>query len=59
LGTSYESSIYNLNLEKPGKYRLWVEYHSLISKSEVKVAPFWGSEDGNVKSNVLEISVRP
>jgi hypothetical protein len=59
LGTSYESSIYNLNLEKPGKYRLWVEYHSPISKSEVKVAPFWGSEDGNVKSNVLEISVRP
>lgn len=59
LGISYESSIYNLNLEKPGKYKLWVEYHSPISKSEIKVAPFWGSEDGNVKSNILEILVRP
>lgn len=59
LGISYETSIYNLNLERPGKYKLWVEYHSPISKSEVKVAPFWSSEDGNVKSNVLEILVRP
>ena len=58
LGISYETSIYNLNLERPGKYRLWVEYHSPISKSEGKVAPFWSSEDGNVKSNVLEILVR-
>lgn len=59
LGISYESSIYNLHLERPGKYRLWVEYHSPISKSDVKVIPFWGAEDGNVKSNVLEILVRP
>jgi hypothetical protein len=59
LGITYESSIYTLNLEHPGKYRLWVEYHSPISKSEAKLASFWGSEDGNVKSNVLEILVRP
>lgn len=59
LGIGYETSIYNLHLEKPGKYKLWVEYHSPISKSEAKVTPFWGSEDGNVKSNVLEIMVRP
>jgi hypothetical protein len=59
LGIGYENSIYNLHLEKPGKYKLWVEYHSPISKSEVKVTPFWGSEDGNVKSDVLEILVRP
>jgi len=59
LGISYESSIYNLNLERPGKYKLWVEYHSPISRSEAKVAPFWASEDGNVKSNVVEILVRP
>ena len=59
LGTSYESSIYNLNLERPGKYKLWVEYHSPISKSEAKVGPFWGTEDGNLKSNVVEILVRP
>ena len=59
LGVGYENSIYNLHLEKPGKYTIWVEYHSPISKSETKIAPFWGSEDGNVKSNVLEILVRP
>jgi len=59
LGISYESSIYNLNLDRPGKYRLWVEYHSPIAKSEVKSASFWSSEDGNVRSNVLEIVVRP
>lgn len=59
LGTSYESSIYNLNFERPGKYKLWVEYHSPIAKSEAKVSPFWASEDGNVKSNVIEITVRP
>jgi hypothetical protein len=59
LGTTYETSIYNLNLQKPGKYKLWVEYHSPIHKSEAKVADLWGAEDGTVKSNVLEILVRP
>jgi len=59
LGIGYENSIYNLNLEKPGKYKIWVEYHSPISKSKAKVAPFWGSEDGNLKSNVLEILIKP
>ena len=59
LGISYESSIYNLNLERPGKYRIWVEYHSPIAKSEAKISPFWSAEDGNVKSNVLEILIRP
>lgn len=59
LGITYETSIYNLNLDRPGKYRLWVEYHSPITKSEAKLTSFWGSEDGNVRSNVLEIVVRP
>ena len=59
LGIGYETSIYNLHLEKPGKYKIWVEYHSPISQSKAKVAPFWSAEDGNVKSNVLELLVRP
>jgi hypothetical protein len=59
LGIGYETSIYNLHLEKPGKYKIWVEYHSPISQLEAKVAPFWSAEDGNVKSNVLQILVRP
>jgi len=59
VGINSETSVYNLHLEKPGKYSIWMEYHSPISKSQVRVAPFWGSEDGNLKSNVLEILVRP
>ena len=58
LGITYENSIYNLNLEKPGTYRLWVEYHSPVSASEVSVRPFWGTESGTIKSNVVEIRVR-
>ena len=59
LGITYESSIYNLNLDRPGRYKLWVEYHSPITKSDAKLASFWGAEDGSVRSNVLEIVVRP
>jgi hypothetical protein len=58
LGIEYQNSIINLHLEKPGKYRIWVEYHSPLSKSEAKVTPFWGSEDGSLKSNVLDILIR-
>jgi hypothetical protein len=58
LGINYENSIYNLNLDKPGKYRLWVEYHSPIPASAVAVRPFWGTENGPIRSNVVEIQVR-
>lgn len=50
---------YNLHLEKPGTYRIWVEYHSPISRAQAKVTPFWSAEDGPIKSNVLQIVVRP
>lgn len=58
-GVAYENSIYNLNLEKPGTYKLSVEYFSRISVSEVKVKPFWGTESGSIASNVVTIHVRP
>ena len=59
LGFTYENSIYNLNLEKPGTYKLSVEYHSPILSSDVKVKPFWGAENSSIESNVVTIVVRP
>ena len=58
-GFEYENSIYLLNLEKPGTYRLSVEYFSRVSASEVKVKPFWGTESGSIVSNEVAITVRP
>jgi hypothetical protein len=30
---------------------------TLISTADVKLSPFWGSENGTIKSNVVEIEV--
>jgi hypothetical protein len=57
LGTTYRSSIHLLNMERPGKYTMWVEYHCPISAANVEVSPFWGKENGTIKSNVVEIEV--
>jgi hypothetical protein len=57
LGTTYSSSIHLLNMERPGKYTMWVEYNCPISADNVEVTPFWGKENGTVKSNVVEIEV--
>jgi hypothetical protein len=59
LGTTYKSSIHFLNMERSGKYTMWVEYHSPISTANVEVSPFWGKENGTIKSNVVEIEVLP
>ena len=59
LGTTYKSSIYFLNMEKPGRYSMWVEYHCPITIADVRVSPFWGSENGVIKSNVVSIQVLP
>ena len=59
LGTTYSSSIHLLNIERPGKYTMWVEYHCPISVENVEVKPFWGKENGTIKSNVIEIEVQP
>lgn len=59
VGTTYRSTIHTLHLEKPGTYTLWVEYGCPISVADVKVSPFWGSENGVIKSNVVEIEVIP
>ncbi len=44
-------------IHKPGKYALFVEYRPRFSVKEVKVHPFWGEENGMLKSNVLHIDV--
>lgn len=59
LGTHYRPSIRTLNMIKPGRYYMWVEYRSPISVADVKVSPFWGSENGVIKSNVVCIEVVP
>jgi hypothetical protein len=59
LGTYYRPSIRELNIERPGRYTMWVEYHCPISTADVELSPFWGSENGIIKSNVVWIEVRP
>ena len=59
LGTSYRSSIHTLNMVKPGRYTMWVEYQCPISIADVELSPFWGSEKGTIKSNVVRIEVLP
>jgi len=57
LGTNFFAPLDVLNLNKPGKYSIFVEYHSPFSTKEVSVSPFWGSENGIIKSNVVWIEV--
>jgi len=57
LGTYYRSSIRTLNMVRPGRYTMWVEYHCPVSTADVELSPFWGSENGIIKSNVVYIEV--
>jgi len=59
LGTYFRSSIRTLNMVRPGKYSMWVEYLCPISIADAGVSPFWGSENGLIKSNVVYIEVWP
>lgn len=57
LGTTYYAPLKFMNLTRPGKYAIFVEYNSPFSASEVKLSPFWGKENGTLKSNVVWIEV--
>ena len=59
LGTYYQPLLQHLNMERPGRYSMWVEYQCPISIADVRVRPFWGSENGIIKSNVVSIEVLP
>lgn len=57
LGTDFFAPLDVLNLNKPGKYSIFMEYHSPFSTTEVPLSPFWGKENGTIKSNVVWIEV--
>jgi hypothetical protein len=57
LGTYYYSTLHELNIQRPGRYSLFVEYHSPISTAEVDLKPFLSKENGTIKSNVVWIEV--
>jgi hypothetical protein len=57
LGTNFFTPLEILNLKRPGKYAIFVEYHSPLAASDVKVSPFWSREDGTIKSNTVIVEV--
>jgi len=57
LGTSYHSTIDELNMKRPGKYTLFVEYHSPIPAASVELSPFWSREKGTIRSNLVRVEV--
>lgn len=57
LGTDFFAPLDVLNLNKPGKYSIFMEYQSPFSATEVQLSPFWGKENGTIKSNVVWIEV--
>ena len=57
LGTYYQSTINELNMKKPGKYTLFVEYHYPIPAAAVDLSPFWGTEKGAIRSNLVHVEV--
>jgi hypothetical protein len=59
LGTNFFSPLDVLNLNKPGKYAVFVEYHSPFAATDVPLSPFWGKENGTIRSNVVHVEVVP
>ena len=59
LGTEFVSPLSLLNVRRPGKYGVYVEYLSPVNETEVSVKPFWGREKGPIRSPVVWIEVRP
>jgi hypothetical protein len=57
LGTNFFAPLDVLNLHKPGRYAVFVEYHSPLSAADVELKPFFGKERGTVRSNVVWIEV--
>lgn len=59
LGTNYIETLDRLNLKRPGKYSIFVEYHCPISTAAVDLGNFWSKEDGTINSNIVHIEVLP
>ena len=59
VGTNFVSDPKFLNISRPGKYSIYVEYFSKVPSSSVTVKPFWGRENGTIFSNLVWIEVLP
>jgi hypothetical protein len=59
LGTDFFAPLDVLNLNKPGRYAIHVEYTSLFTTGEVDLKPFFAKEAGPLRSNVVWIEVVP
>lgn len=57
LGTNFFSPLDVLNLDRPGRYAIYVEYQSPFSATDVRLNPFWGKENGRIKSNVVNVEI--
>lgn len=57
LGTNFFSPLDILNLNRPGKYAIFVEYNSPFSTVDVELKPFFSKENGTLKSNVVTVEV--
>jgi len=58
LGTSYFAPLKVVNLTMPGKYSIFAEYRCPFARADVPVSPFWGHEEGIVKSNVVYVELK-
>jgi hypothetical protein len=59
IGTKLVRDLEFLNINKPGKYSIYVEYFSKISSKAVKQKPFWGIENGTIFSNLVWVEIIP
>ena len=58
LGTYYVASIKDLNIQRAGKYSIYIEYHSPIPSAKADVTPFFGKENGMITSKPIQIEVQ-
>jgi hypothetical protein len=57
LGTYFFSPLDVLNLDRPGRYAMYVEYQSPFSATDVQLKPFWSKENGRIKSNIVNVEI--
>ena len=53
VGTNLVADLKFLNITKPGKYSIAVEYFCKVPSNEVVVKPFWGRENGSIFSDLF------
>ena len=56
-GTTRVASLDELNINRPGRYKIKVGYQSPIPNSFSQGLPIWSREEGWLESNIVEIEV--